>query len=467
MMIRTRTFVFAVIVLTLLGTLSALAQGSKWTREEWNDYQEVLEGATPAEIAAGFDAFLQKHPDSALRTLFQDERVNALFKSQNFDGVLKAVDEFLSIDKDIFLAAGYTEVNYPLTIYAQHRTHTFVIRQMLGSGALTDEQMAGGVKHSRAGIESLPEIKKLQAQAGATPEQIAQAAEADELMYHQVLATLTWRQKAYEEAIPELNFLMEKFPTEANLPLQLGYSYLNRGNPDTLKGIWYLARAVSMDHPQADSARRTVLGRIVRHTGVAPRCMQEDIDAVYTTAGQQMHPPAGWGLVSSEQINAARQGITYAGLFEELAAGTEDAHIAWLAACGIPFGLGDDGSPTYEAVLLSFEEIEVAVEATEAADGEEAEAEAAAADTAEEPEMQKAVVLRVAATQPAVDAKVANMEVVVVGFTNIAKLREEAAANQTIKIGGTIASFTNGPFVLRLKEGKVGFLAAVFDEQKR
>ena len=466
MMIRTRTIILTVVAITVLGTVSVLAQGTPYSREEWNDYQDAKSGATPQEIVAGFDAFLQKHPDSALRVVFQNELVAALDQAKDLGGILKAVDAFLAIDKETFFAVGYNEINYPLTVYAQHRTYTFVVRQMLGGGAMTDDQMAGGAKHARVGLGSLPVVKKLQAQAGATPEQIDPAAAADELMYHQVLATLTWRQKDYDGAIPELNYLMEKFETEANLPLQMGYSYLNRGNPDSLKGIWYLARAVSMGHPQADRARRTVLGHIVRHTGVAPSCMQDDIDGVYTAAAAQMHPPAGWSLISNEQINSARQGITYAGLFDELAAETEDAHIAWLAACGIPFGLGDDGAPTYEAVLLSFEETEIEAAAVEAeADGDGEAVEVTATDAAEAPtvEMQKAVILRVAATQTAVDSKVANMEILVLGFTNIAKLREET--NQTIKIGGTIASFTNGPFVLQLKEGKVGFLAAVFDEQ--
>ena len=300
MNVRIRQVILGVVISGLLGSILVVAQQrSPWNREEWNDYQDAKSGATPADIVAGFDAFLQKHPDSALRVVFQNELVDALYKTENRARILEVVDGFLAVDKETFMAAGYTEVNYPLTIYSQHRTYTFVTREILGAGGkLTDAQMRGGVGHARTGLELLPEAVKLQKQAGATAEQADPAAAADELMYHQVLATLTWRMKDYDGALPELSYLIEKYPDDANLSLQMGYSNLNKSEPDSLKSIWYLARAVVLGHPQAESARGRVLREIVRHTGVAPSCMMEDIDAVYVQAGSQVHPPQ-FGLAGS------------------------------------------------------------------------------------------------------------------------------------------------------------------------
>jgi hypothetical protein len=196
---------------------------------------------------------------------------------------------------------------------------------------------------------------------------------------------------------------------------------------------------------------------VYRHIGALDLpCIQGDVEGLIQQAGTSLHPPAGWQIISSDQVAVARQGLTELALFTDLAATGDKAHITWLAACGIPFGLGEQGEPGREVVLLSLEEAEAAPvegetmegESTENAGGETSEGEDEAASG-------MTVTLKVAATPEALEAKIANMEIVLENFTGLAKLKEKL--DQTIRIGGTITAYQTEPFVIHLSDGKVDY----------
>lgn len=451
--------------LGLLGTLTAAAQ-SLYGREEWNDYQAAKQVADPAGKAQAYEGFIQKYPQSVLRAYIYPEMIGALYAAKQRAKLLTTVDEFLKMDRNVFTQVKFTQPQVDWTVYSQHRTYVYVAREMLGAKQqLTPEQIQGTIAHTRAGLEMLGPVisaQKAAAQNDQQIQQLEQLAVGNELVFHQMLFATLWREKKYDEVQPELSYLLEKFPAEANLNYQMGYLQANKGQPDPLRSMWYSARAISLGHANAGSIRQSLTRQVYRHIGALDLpCIQSDVEGLIQQAGTSLHPPAGWQMISSDQVAAARQNITYAGLFTDLAEPGDKAHVTWLAACGIPFGLGEQGEPTYEAVLLSVEEAAGDGDA-EAAAGEATEATEGGDSATETPEGEEAeaagvssIILKVAATPEALEAKIANMEIVLENFTDLAKLKEKL--DQTIKIGGTITAYQSEPFVIRLSDGKVDY----------
>ena len=443
--------------LGLLGTLTTAAQ-SLYGREEWNDYQAAKQVADPAGKAQAYEGFIQKYPQSVLRAYIYPEMIGALYAAQQRAKLLTTVDEFLKMDRNVFTQVKFTQPQVDWTVYSQHRTYVYVAREMLGAKQqLTPEQIQGTIAHTRAGLEMLGPVisaQKAAAQNDQQIQQLEQLADGNELVFHQMLFATLWREKKYDEVQPELAYLLEKFSTDANLNYQMGYLQANKGQPDPLRSMWYSARAISLGHANAGSIRQSLTRQVYRHIGALDLpCIQSDVEGLIQQAGTSLHPPAGWQIISSDQVAAARQGLTELALFTDLAATGDKTHVTWLAACGIPFGLGEQGEPVREVVLLSLEE---AAPESETMEGESSE-NAGGETTEGEGEIVSGttVILKVAATPEALEAKIANMEIVLENFTDLAKLKEKL--DQTIKIGGTITAYQTEPFVIRLSDGKVDY----------
>lgn len=454
---RVRLMAVLVVSLGLLVSLTAAAQ-NLYGREEWNDYQAAKQVEDPAGKAQAYEGFIQKYPQSVLRAYIYQEMIGALYAAQQRAKLLETVDEFLKMDRNVFTQVKFTQPQVDMIVYTQHRTYVYVVREMLGAKQkFTPEQTQSTIAHARAGLtlqEAVIDSQKAAAQSDQQRQQLDQWADGNELMYHQMLFATLWREKKYDEVQPELSYLLEKFSTDANLNYQMGYLQANKGQADPLRSMWYSARAISLGHSNAGSIRQSLTRQVYRHIGALDLpCIEGDVEGLIQQAGASLHPPAGWQLISSDQVGAARQGLTELALFTDLAEVGGKAHVTWLAACGIPFGLGEQGEPVREVVLLSLEEAApesetMEGESTETAGGETiaGEGEAASGMT---------VTLKVAATPEALEAKVANMEIVIENFTDLAKLKEKL--DQTIKIGGTITAYQREPFVIHLSDGKVDY----------
>ena len=443
-----------VLALALLWTLPAAALQAQYTRAEWNEWQEAQRMPDAAQKVSAYEAFIQKYPDSVLRVYIYPDLINSLYAAKQPAKMLSTVDQFLRLDQGVYAKLDITQAQMQPTFYTQHRTYCAVVMEMLGSGQQLSDQLAqGALTHARTGLEMLRPLAAAQKAAGADPKQMDDAVATDELMYHRLMATLAWRKKDYDSSVNEFTYLLEKMPDNPNLTFQMGYSQLNRSQPDPLKAIWYLARAVALNHSESKTARQMMVREMVRRIGVAPACMESDINGVIERSGGSLHPPAGWTLITDQDISTARQGITYVGLFSQLAEGGDAAHLTWLAACRLPFGLGEQEEATYEAVLLEVVEAP-AGDASADADSSNTTPETQAEGEGGAKQAGPSVTIRVAATQEALQAKLPNLEIVLKGFSDIDALRKKV--DETIKIGGIIESFQIDPqFLIRLTAGKV------------
>ena len=452
---RARFYSAVVVALVLLWTLPVAArQRVHYTTAEYNEWMAAKIVENAEQKVSAYEAFIQKYPDSVLRVYIYPDLVNSLYAAKQPEKVLSTVDQFLGLDQGVYAKLDITQAQMQPTFYGQHRTYCFVVLEMLGAGQQVNGSVAqGALNHARTGLQMLRPVAEAQKAAGADPKQMDDVVVADELMYHRLMATLAWRKKDYDSSVNEFTYLLEKMPDNPNLTFQMGYSQLNRSQPDPLKAIWYLARAVALKHSDSKTARQMMVRQMVRRIGVAPACMESDINGVIEQSGGSLHPPAGWTLITDQDINTARQGITYVGLFSQLAEGGDAAHLTWLAACRLPFGLGEQEEATYEAVLLEVVEAP-AGDASADSDSSSTTPETQAEGEGGAEQAGPSVTIRVAATQEALLAKIPNLEIVLTGFSDMDALRKKV--DETIKIGGIIESFQIDPqFLIRLTAGKV------------
>ncbi|MFQ5778483.1 MAG: hypothetical protein ACE5IP_10810, partial [Terriglobia bacterium] len=189
------------------------------------------------------------------------------------------------------------------------------------------------------------------------------------------------------------------------------------------RGFWHLARAIGLGINKSDDVRGYLTRALAGHRQVPPDCLEGEVNELVARASETLSPPAGWRLISAEQVSAVRQTMSVKTIFDELEAGGESARLMFLAACGTEIGVGEDGLPGLAVMVL---------DVTQAEDN--------------------LVTLRAAAGQEAVDAKQVNVEVKVVGPEEAKNLKAE----DVVRISGKISGYQNEPqFLVKLNEGRV------------
>lgn len=418
----------ALAVLILMASMAApvLAQQTRnYGTEEWNAYIAGARAGSPAEKIQIFQSFLQRYPSSVLRVYIYPDLIGTLFQQKKYREVMSQVDNFLGMESAVYTKLDIQMAQMEGPLYNQRVLYTYAFLQSFNARQANADAIA---RHA-AGMarEGLQIHSKVYATAegrqdltAAQRTQLRQDKAQQEESFHRVLAFVALREKAHNTVIEEYGYLLGKNPSDAQMTYQLGLSHLQKQSPDLLKGLWYIARSISLKVNRTSDIREFLTKRVAAYQQVVPACIASDIDALVSQAGSRQHPPAGWGLITAVQVNAVRQEMNMQRIFDDLKAGGDTAHMMWLASCGT------------EIPQLDVKLIEVAQE--------------------------NGVVLRVAAGQEAADSNTANMEVRLVDITDPGEVK--AKAGDVVQVAGKLDNFVPAPnFLIRLVDGKVTFVA--------
>lgn len=413
------------------GVSPAAAQRPPYGVEEYNTFVETDPQRTPDPAARlqAIDTFLQKYPESILRTFVYRTQAQTAFQLQRYPLCMQAVDGFLEMDRDqvkAFLEQSNLNQTQIDNIYFESLVlYTFSFLQSFRNGTpQADALAAHGAERAREGL-ALHQKLYGQVDPPADPavrKQFEDTKLQQEASFRKVLAFVAWRKKDYAAAAREYAGLVRLIPDDATVNYQLGLASLQQPTPDFPAGIWHVARAVALKVNKSDEVKEYLRKVLSGYQQVVPECTTDQLNDVIEAAAQSPTPPPDWRLVDGDRVNALRREMSIKRIFDDLKAGGDAAHIMFLASCGSEIGLGENGQPEMWVLVI---------------------------DKAESPD--NLVTLRVAAGQEAAEAKTANVEVKVVAPLGAKTLKAE----DQVRISGKISGFESSPFLIKLTDGQV------------
>jgi hypothetical protein len=403
-------------------SLGAGAQKSLYSVEEYNAFVDTTRGE-PAERLATIDTFLKNYPNSVLRALVFPAQAQLAFQVKQYEKAMGAVDAYLAMDREqvnaILTQSGYNELQIEGSYYSSVLTHSSAYLQLSGTSPARAQALSdNAARVARRGLELHDRIYA-QVQPPTDPAQLKQfeaQRQQSEATFRIILADAAYRGKNWPESAKQYAAMVKVNPNDAVLNYRLGLSYLQSQPPQWEPGLWHVARSVALNIAKADEVKDFLSKNVAAYQQVLPECSKDQVDDLVAQAALSPEPPAGWRLVSSEQVSAVRSDLTLKRIFDDLKAGGEQEHIIWLASCGLEL-------PELEAEVVEVAQNEGNV-----------------------------VTLGVAVTAESADAKKADMVVKVVSPPEARNIK----VGDLVHITGTLRSYQKDPaFQLVLDEGRI------------
>jgi len=415
----------SVVILTGVLLAGAVAGGAQSRTEQWNAYQDILLAKTPAERVQAAEAFLKAYPQSDYRVYVYPLYSEAALAGRDYPKAMAAADGFFGIDREEVLKAyresdpSVQEAALEPVYYRMALLYTFSFLQgFRADSPQADALAARAAERARQGLELHRKLYSA-AQPPADPaarKQFEDDKLTQEASFRKVLAFVAERKKDYAAAAKEYAPLAKLTPNDAWVNYRLGLSNLQQPTPDYRTGIWHVGRAIALKVNKSDDVKDYLTKVISAHQQVVPECAADQVNDIIAAAGQSAEPPTAWRLISADEVNAVREGLTLPRIFNDLKAGGETEHLIWLASCGSEL-------PELEAEVLA---------------------------VSQNPD--NLVTLAVAVTQEASDAKQPDIEVRVVAPPEAKNLK----VGDFIHFTGIVSGYQKEPFFqLKLKDGKV------------
>ncbi len=416
-----RSHLVAFALATFLLASGALAQQArpKYTNEEYNDFIAASDEQEPQARLRALEAFLQKYPESTLRPFAYQTCIQTASGLTRWRKVVECADSFLDLDRAQVLeiyqqTPGVTEEQVDGLYYQTLLSHAYAfLLSFRDGGAKADAEVDRAARRARQGLEQLEKLRRPENTPAAQFEELKRQQAA---IFHNVLGYVAFRKKDYDTAASEYVLVVEQNPSDAVSNYRLGVACLQARQPQPLRGLWAVGRAVALF---AEGQKKTVRDYLVKnmaaYVGVLPTCVEKQVEALIIQAQQSVAPPPGWTLPSAEQVNALRTELTVKRIFDELKAGGGQAQLVWFASCSM------------ELPDLPGKVIEVNQEGV------------------------NLVTLRMAVGEAAAAADIVNLE---------AKVKEQPEAKNLkrgdiVRVSGELTDWQPEPFLLRLSEARV------------
>ncbi|MFQ5663465.1 MAG: hypothetical protein ACE5HL_06515 [Terriglobia bacterium] len=411
-------------VALVLGSASRLgAQQTPYGTQEHNTCIAATDVQDPKERLQAIETCLQTYPQTVLRAFVYPKQFRTAWALKRYATVMKAVNDFLALDRDQVLALykqwKYNDMQIDNVYYGGLVLYTFSFLQSFRNGTPNADLVAGkAAERARQGLELHEKIyRQVQPPAGAAErQQFEQRKRQAEAAFRSVLALVAWRQKDYNTAARQYGALVDYTPDNAAYNYYLGRALLQKEPRESERGLWYVARAVALGIRKSEEVKSYLLKNVATYQRVFPACSTRQVERLLAQARASAPPPPAWPLATAEEIDALRQDLTVKRIFDDLKVGGEQEELIWLASCGMEF-------PEMDGKVI---------EVSESADN--------------------LVTLRLAATQEAAEANTPNVEVKVAEPPEAKNLQ----AGDFIRFSGILSDYKSQPqFLVKLTGGKI------------
>ena len=301
--------------------------GQHYTMAEYNMYTAAASEKNPAAQIKLLDDFTAKYPNSCL--------LNYIYPLyyKNYFGQKTNAKAIEYCDKMLALPDGRTSPT--------ERYEAYFIRANAFYGIQNpDPETAKSARDAaKAALKVVDQIPKPDTE---TEEQFKKEKTQSMLLFNGTAATACMAAKDYPCAIESFKAVLAIAPDDLLSNFKIAQAYMGVNPPQHLDALWYYARAAtnkSASEQQSKSIKSYLRKVISNYQGgtVCDALTDAEMNELLQLAPNSLDRPASYKLISSAEIDAARQNMNIATLMTDLKGGGDKAKLTWTAACGLEF----------------------------------------------------------------------------------------------------------------------------------
>jgi len=312
---------------------NAGASKQPYTMAEYNAYQAAAAEKNPATQIKALDDFVSKYPNSALLIYIYPLYYQNYFAQKNFPRVIEYADKAVGLGDKL----GPNETFGAL--YAHVAAYNAIISDPSQKAAQQDAVMAKAAQD--AAVKAIKVLETMKKPDALTDEAFTTQKNQSQLFLTGIAAQAAMIQKNYADAITYYKADLALKPDDPIVEYNLGKAELASTPPQTLDGLWDIARgASSKNATDAQSKQlKAYLRKLVQNyqQAACDTLTDAELNELLQLAGSSPARPDSYKLPSATDLSAAQKDMTIASVIADLKAGGDKGKITWLAACGLEF----------------------------------------------------------------------------------------------------------------------------------
>jgi tetratricopeptide (TPR) repeat protein len=381
---------------------------------EYNAYVGAVQQTDPKAKVSGLEAFLAQYPNSVMKVTSLELLMGTYQQMNDQVKVVDAAKRLLAADSCNLRALALL---------------TFLGRQSVASAqnaAQSQQALADTVQYSNKGLDCL---KTAQKPATMSDPEFDKLKKEVVVIFNGGAGFAALQNKDYEHAQQYLRAAVEADPNDIQNVYPLAMAYLTPKPPDSLNGLFFIARAVNLAGPGGKDQIQTYGQKVYKNYHGSDAGWTD----VIATAKTSPLPPAGFNITQYVPPTPAEQAhdlvkdktpdqikqLSFGEWELVLSAGSqEDQDKVWNVIKGVPLQM--------EGTVLS------------------------ASTPAADPPSSAASVLQIAASEDDIEQKKADITVTMSGAIPARTMPKEGA---TLDFEGTPVSYVPTPFMMTMEKG--------------
>jgi hypothetical protein len=300
-------------------------QQPKYTRPEYDAYQAAVSEKNPQQKLKLLDDFMAKYPSSELLAFVYNEYVETYTQLRQWPKLIEYIDKLLalpSINEGARLAGSY------------RRAATFEFAYNAKSPDAT-EQATKARDAALAGLKVLEGFKKPEQM---TDEQWAAARKQYTTQFYNTAGLGSLYLKDYKTAADNFGASLKQDSQQALTDYRLGLADLQQDPPQSLDGLWALARAIDLKMPDGEKVKKFLHDKINAYQ--QPGCessVDAEVSELLARAANSPDRPASYTIPSAADLTKVREQANIITVLADLKAGGDKGKVTWLAVCNGEF----------------------------------------------------------------------------------------------------------------------------------
>lgn len=250
---------------------------------EYNAYVTALQQQDPNAKISALEAFVTQYPNSVMKTSALEQLMSTYQAAGNQAKVVDAAKRLLVADPNNLRALALL---------------TFLSRQSVMSQQNVQQSLADLQQYCSKGLEA---VKANQKPAGMKQEDFDKLKKETELLFNGGCGFAALQNKDYAHAQEYMKAAVDQEPNDLQNVYPLATAYLSANPPDTLNGLFYLARAAGIA-PAGSPAQQQIQTYGQRVYKNYHGSDQGWADYALPTAKTAMQPPADWGTKITKYV---------------------------------------------------------------------------------------------------------------------------------------------------------------------
>ena len=250
---------------------------------EYNAYVAAVQQQDPNAKISALEAFLTQYPNSVMKTTALELLMGTYQQAGNQAKVVDGAKRLLTADPNNLRALALL---------------TFLARAGVTQQQNVQQNLADLQTYCKQGLDAL---KANQKPAGMKPEDFEKLKKDTALIFNGGCGFAALQNKDFQNAQLNLKAAVEQEPNDLQNVYPLATAYLSATPPDTLDGLFYLARAASLA-PAGSPAQQQIQAYGQKVYKNYHGSEEGWADYALPTAKAEANPPADWGTKITKYV---------------------------------------------------------------------------------------------------------------------------------------------------------------------